>query len=67
MSQYDITQIKSHDNYGKVVYRLCSNCTSSIQEIHEDSIEFFLSSTDKGAVGFIPAQELAILIETFVP
>jgi len=29
--------------------------------MHEDSIEFSLSSTDKGAVGFIPAQELAIL------
>jgi len=29
--------------------------------MHEDSIKFFLSSTDKGAVGFIPAQELAIL------
>jgi len=29
--------------------------------MHENSIEF-LSSTDKGAVGFILAQELAILI-----
>jgi len=33
---------------------------TSIQEMHEDSIEFS-SSTDKGAVGFILAQELAIL------
>jgi len=29
--------------------------------MHEDSIKFFLSSADKGAVGFILAQELAIL------
>jgi len=61
MSQHDVTQIKSHDNHKKVVYRPCSNCISSIQEIHENSIKFFLSSADKGAVGFIPAQKLAIL------
>jgi len=30
--------------------------------MYKNSIKFFLSSTDKGAVGFIPAQELAILI-----
>ena len=30
--------------------------------MHKNSIEFFLSSADKGAVGFILAQELAILI-----
>jgi len=30
--------------------------------MHKDSIKFSLSSADKGAVGFIPAQELAILI-----
>jgi len=29
--------------------------------MHKDSIEFSLLSTDKGAVGFILAQELAIL------
>jgi len=29
--------------------------------MHENSIKFSLSSTDKGAVGFILAQELAIL------
>jgi len=29
--------------------------------MYEDSIEFSLSSADKGAVGFILAQELAIL------
>jgi len=61
MSQCDITQMKSHDNHGKVVHRPCSNCISSVQEMHEDSIEFSLSSADKGAVGFILAQELAIL------
>jgi len=55
MLQYDITQMKSHDNCGKVVHRPCSNCISSIQEMHKDSIKFSLLSTDKGAVGFIPA------------
>jgi len=50
MSQCDITQIKSYDNYGKVVHRPCSNCISNVQEMHENSIEFSLSSTDKGAV-----------------
>jgi len=29
--------------------------------MYKNSIEFSLSSTDKGAVGFILAQELAIL------
>jgi len=53
--------MKSHDNCGKVVHRPCSNSISSVQEMHENSIKFSLSSADKGAVGFIPAQELAIL------
>jgi len=60
MLQCDITQIKSHDNHEKVVHRPCSNCISSIQEMHKNSIEF-LSNADKGAVSFILAQELAIL------
>jgi len=55
-------KMESHDNHGKVVHRPCSHCISSIQEIHEDFIEFSLSSADKGAIGFILAQELAILI-----
>jgi len=53
--------MKSYDNYGKVVYRPYSSCISSVQEMHENSIKFFLSSADKKAVGFILAQELAIL------
>ena len=53
--------MKSHDNHGKVVHRPYSNCISSIQEMYEDSIEFSLSSANKRAVGFILAQELAIL------
>jgi len=61
ISQCDVTQIKLHDNCGKVVHRPCSNCISSVQEIHKNFIEFSLSSTDKEAVGFILAQELAIL------
>jgi len=63
MSQCDITQMKSYDNCGKVMHRPCSNCINSVQEIHENSIKFFLLSADKGAVGFILAQELAILTE----
>ena len=55
---------KSHDNHEKVVHRPYSNCISSVQEIHKDSIKFSLSSTDKGVVDFIPAQELAILTIT---
>jgi len=35
--------IELHDNYGKIVYRLCSSCISSIQEINENFIKFFLS------------------------
>ena len=54
-------KMKSHDNYGKVVHRPCSSCISSIQEIYENFIKFFLSNADKGVVSFIPAQELAIL------
>ena len=61
MSQDRCHKMKLHDNCGKVVYRPCSSYISSIQEIHEDSIEFSLLSADKGAVGFILAQELAIL------
>jgi len=48
-------KMKSHNNCGKVVHRPYSSYISSIQEMHEDSIEFFLSSTDKGVVGFILA------------
>ena len=54
-------KMKSYDNYGKVVYRPYSSCISSVQEMHENSIKFSLSSADKKAVGFILAQELAIL------
>jgi len=36
--------IKSHEEYGKIVHRLCSSCISSVQEINEDFIEFFLST-----------------------
>jgi len=57
-------KMKSHDNFGKVVHRPYSNCISSIQEMHKNSIEFSLLSTDKEAVGFILAQELAILTST---
>jgi len=35
--------------------------------MHENSIEFSLSSTDKEVVGFISAQELAILTPWWLP
>ena len=35
---------------------------SSIEKSNGNSIEFFLSNADKGAVGLIPALELASLI-----
>jgi len=53
--------MKSHNNHGKVVHRPYSNCINSVQEMYEDSIEFSLSITEQRAVGFILAQELAIL------
>jgi len=34
----------SHDRCGKIVYRLCSSCISSVQGIEEDSIKFSLST-----------------------
>jgi len=35
---------KSHEECGKIVHRPYSSCISSVQEINEDSIEFFLST-----------------------
>jgi len=35
---------KSHDGCVKMVHRLCSSCISSVQEVEEDSIKFFLST-----------------------
>jgi len=36
--------IGSYDEYRKIVYRLCNTCISSIQELNENSIKFFLST-----------------------
>jgi len=33
---------KSHDKYGKIVYRPCSSYISNVQEIKENSIKFSL-------------------------
>jgi len=43
------------------VHRPCSSCISSVEKSNENSIEFSLSNVDKGAVGLIPALELASL------
>ena len=43
------------------MHRLCSSCISSIEKSNENSIEFSLSNTNKGAVGLILALELASL------
>jgi len=49
---------ESHDRHGKIVHRPCSSCISSVEK---NSIKFSLSNADKGAVGLIPALELASL------
>jgi len=36
--------IKSHEEYGKIVHRLCSSCISSVQEINKNFIKFSLST-----------------------
>ena len=33
---------RSHDEYGKIVYRPYSSCISNVQEIDKDSIKFSL-------------------------
>ena len=52
---------ESHDRHGKIVHRPCSSCISSVEKSNGNSIEFSLSNADKGAVGLIPALELASL------
>ena len=44
MSQWSYHMTKSHEEYGKIVYKLYSSCISSVQEIHEDFIKFSLST-----------------------
>jgi len=62
MSQDKCYCVTSHENHRKVVHRPCSSYISSIQEIHENFIEFSLSSADKEVVGLILAQELAAIL-----
>ena len=52
---------ESHDRHGEIVHRPCSSCISNVEKSNENSIEFSLSNADKGAVGLIPALELASL------
>ena len=51
----------SHDKYGKVVYRPCSSCISSVKKSNRDFIKFSLSITEQKAIGFILAWSLALL------
>jgi len=58
VSHHMMSHNKSHDRRGKEVHRPCSSCISSVEKSNENSIEFFLSNADKGAVGLILALEL---------
>ena len=48
---------------GDKVHSHNSNCIYSVAKSNRDSIEFSLSNADKGAVGLIPALELASLTQ----
>jgi len=54
---------KSHDECGKVVHRLCSDCISSIQEMEENSIEFSLSTQTWSVIKLSQAKSLQLLSE----
>jgi len=41
--------IKSDDKCGKVVYRLCSKCISSVQKLNKNSIKFLSTQTGSGS------------------
>ena len=43
-------RVMSHDEYGKVVYRPCSSCISSVQKLNKNSIEFSLSTQTRSVV-----------------
>ena len=64
-SHHMMSHDKSHDRHGKVVHRPCNSCISSVEKSNENSIEFSLSNADKGAVGLIPALELASLTNRY--
>ena len=54
---------KSHDECGKVVHRLCSDCISSIQEMEENSIELSLSTQTWSVIKLSQAKSLQLLSE----
>jgi len=60
VSHHMMSHDRSHDRCGKEVHRPYSSCIS--RKSNENSIEFSLSNANKGAVGLIPALELASLI-----
>ena len=61
MSHHMMSHDGSHNKCGKVVYRPCSSCISSVGKSNKDFIEFSLSIAEQRAVGFIPAWSLATL------
>ena len=51
-----------HNECGKVVYRLCSRCISSVQKLNENSIEFSLLTQTKSVVKSSQAKSLQDLL-----
>ena len=58
MSQGLHHMTKSHEKCGKIVHRPCSSCISSVQEINENFIEFFLSTWTWGVIKLSQAKLL---------
>ena len=66
MLHHMMSHDKLYDRHGKEVHRPYSSCISSVEKSNENSIEFSLSNTNKGAVGLILALELASLTLSLV-
>jgi len=60
MSHHMMLHDGSHDKCGKVVHRPYSSCISSVENLMRTPLSS-PCQTDKGAVGLIPALELASL------
>jgi len=49
---------KSHDECGKVVHRLCSDCISSIQEMEENLLSEFIANCVNSCVNLTISDRL---------